>query len=361
MTFFPRPPRAVAWGLLAFLLPPAAPARAADYLRFLPADTKVVVTVNVTALPEKDQKAWQQLGEQLYGAHLTPELKGKGNKLAVRDVTTLTFAMPYAGWPGGMVIVRGKVDAKLLAEQARACAKLSGGAVAELKPTRGQPVPVFRRVVSDKGPLLPLPQRLALALDNLVAGWEVYFAAVDEETVILTVNPAKGVLSFLQPPGHTAIVHAVKAAPKTTRPRAPAGLLELLGKLDGRAWLSGVVMDDALDPRLALLLPEQNATFQRWEHVVGSVREGKEVEATLVATGKDVDEAKELEKNARENAKLFAAVWPTLSGDPGQKAVLKELAESFRVSRQDAVVTVTWKIEGAKTRRLFAPVPRKKN
>ncbi len=351
-----RLPRRDAWRLLvlAAVLLAAAPAGAADYLRYLPADTRVVATVNVTAQPKKAQEAWKKLGQQLYKVHLTPELSDI--EPPVSDVSSLTVAMPFAGWPGGMIIIRGKVEAKRFTDQMRKCARMSKGTIREIRPTRARPIPIFHRKVSDEAPLLPLPEKLALDVKKYTTGSDIYFAAMDEETFILTVSPPASLLTILQPPGETEILRAVSARPKTTRPRISASLLALLKKQDSRAWMSFVVMDNAMYPPLALLKPELNQVLQRWRHVVGAVREDKDVESKLVATGKDIEEAKELERYARENAEKLVVSMPRLSSVAEQKEVLAELAKSIQVSRKDEVVTVTAKISADRMRILFAAV-----
>jgi transketolase len=107
-------------------------------------------------------------------------------------------------------------------------------------------------------------------------------------------------------------------------------------------------------------MPELNQTSRRFEHVVGKMRDDKdEIEGTLVATGGDVEEAKELETNLKDTARKLVVVIQTLSDVPAQKAVLKELAQSILVRRKDAVVTATAKIPAEKMRQLF-PLPVKK-
>src|SRR4051812_45505020 len=46
--------------------PPAPPALPTGYLRYLPPGTRVVVTINVAALPRDEQAAWDKVGERLY-------------------------------------------------------------------------------------------------------------------------------------------------------------------------------------------------------------------------------------------------------------------------------------------------------
>src|SRR4051794_30973581 len=80
------------------------PARAAEHLRFLPSDTRQVITINLAALPAGQKGAFDKLGERLYRAHLAPGGKDD-DKLAIREVTSLTIASRRVGWPGGTIIV----------------------------------------------------------------------------------------------------------------------------------------------------------------------------------------------------------------------------------------------------------------
>jgi hypothetical protein len=335
--------------VLMTLAGPACSAPAAadkGYLRFLPSDTRVVVTLHVPALLE-GKADWAGLGKRVYQAHLVSELK-KVDRPAVRDVTSLVFAMPYAGGTDGLIVVRGKVDAKLLAEQVGECARL-GKAVTVLPAGKGQPVPIYRRKIAEEAlaELLPLPSDVPAQVRKLVAPQEVYFAAVDDETLILSVDTTLG---------KTQLLRALRARAPGARPRIPEELQKLLKKQDERDTLSLAMLDDALHPLLALLLPDSmKEPFEQWEYVTGRMRGGKEVELTVVVQAKTAELGGQLAANAERGTKLVAKALPTLAKDDKQKALLEELARSIQVRRKESVVTVTVRMSADKARELAAP------
>lgn len=332
---------------------PALPELATDQLRFLPKETKVVVTINVAALPREDQAAWQRMGERLYSAHLTPGLDAH-EPAAVRDVTTVTIGMPHAGAASGTIIVRGKVDGKLLATQAQKCG---------LRPAVDGRVPIFHRTVGTNSPALPLPESLSSGLNSGLLGGDIWFAAVDDETLIVVVpprellNPLKFLLPSAEPPGMLAMQGAAKAQPKSTPPSISSELQTLLKNLDRRAWLSFVVMDDALQPLIARADADLNETFKRWKHVVATMREDTDSELTIVATGKDIEAAKRMEEDAKANVGMLDSRVVDLTANPTERSALSELFRSIAVTRDETVVTIKMHIAAKKARNIFGLKP----
>src|SRR5687768_11705473 len=110
---------------LALLLAPSA-ARAADegHLRFLPSDTRVVLTVHVSALRDGDRRNGEALVRRIYHERLVPEL-AKVERLPISDVSRVVCALPYAGTVNGVIMLRGKVDRKLFDAQMRQAMKSS--------------------------------------------------------------------------------------------------------------------------------------------------------------------------------------------------------------------------------------------
>jgi hypothetical protein len=245
-------------------------------------------------------------------------------------------------------VVRGKVDAKLLAEQVGECARL-GKAVTVLPAGKGQPVPIYRRKIAEEAlaELLPLPSDVPAQVRKLVAPQEVYFAAVDDETLILSVDTTLG---------KTQLLRALRARAPGARPRIPEELQKLLKKQDERDTLSLAMLDDALHPLLALLLPDSmKEPFEQWEYVTGRMRGGKEVELTVVVQAKTAELGGQLAANAERGTKLVAKALPTLAKDARQKALLEELGKSIQVRRKESVVTVTVRMSADKARELAAP------
>src|SRR5947209_5844891 len=114
------PSRLPAGFLFALLL--GSPARADDVLRYLPSDTKGVLTIRPPQLGEDEKKKGAEVVRRLYLSQLAPELKKPG-QVPISDVTSVVIAQPFAGTLGGVMVLSGKIDAKLMDRQLRGVAK----------------------------------------------------------------------------------------------------------------------------------------------------------------------------------------------------------------------------------------------
>src|SRR4051812_24734520 len=102
-------------GVLSLLLvwSLARPVVADDgYLRYLPSDTKVVLTIHPAALAEAERKNGHENLRRMFLEHFAPAL-AKDEKLAIADGTRVVFALPYAGTLNGTLLLEGKIDAPL--------------------------------------------------------------------------------------------------------------------------------------------------------------------------------------------------------------------------------------------------------
>src|SRR5262245_61539929 len=81
-----------------------AAARADDgALRYLPSDTKVVLSIHFPALDARERAGAQRLFDELYRTHIAPEL-GEDAKLPIRDVRRVVLGLPYAGSIHGVCV-----------------------------------------------------------------------------------------------------------------------------------------------------------------------------------------------------------------------------------------------------------------
>jgi hypothetical protein len=325
---------------LALLLNPAVRGDE-GVLRFLPSDTKVVLTIRAPLLGESEKKRGLEVIRQLYLSQLAPELK-KLDQLPIADVTSVVIAQPRAGMLGGTMVLRGKVDGKLMDRQLLAAAKESRGQLT-FESVGSPVVRVFRRRLNDEQlvALFPLLDTIPAVARKLVAPQSVYVAALDEKTLLVSSNP-------------TSVLRAVRARAATSQPRTSEELTALFRKQDPKDVASFVMMDDALLPAIALIVDEATReTFDQFEHITTRVQPGKTVRITLTATGKSSDLGATLAKTAEQTLANIRKELPKRIKDEGQRKALEALFRSFRVSRKDAVVTLAGEISEADVRNLL--------
>lgn len=338
------PPR---WLPLALLALAPLPARAADegHLRFLPSDTRVVLTIHSSVLADADRKNGEALVRRVYHQRLVPELK-QLNSLPVTDVTRLVYALPYAGTLNGLVIIRGKVDRPLFERQLRQAMKTSKALTVE---ALGKPaVPVFRRALDEKMwlELAPPLAKVPATFRKLVAPTHAYLAAIDDETILVSLA------------GKAAIERALRARPAATKPRTTEALTELLRKQDARDIAAVALLDDALHPALALAATEEaRETFKEWEHLTVRVTGDKGVEVLVRAQGKSAEAGAALEKKAGEVVKAVRAGLPTVLKDDGPRKALDGLFKAFAISRKGEAMTMRAALTAEEARRLV-PIAR---
>jgi hypothetical protein len=337
-------------GLLVALLTGGAVRADETVLRYLPSETKLVLTVRVPLLGEPERKQGLDAVRRLYLSQLAPELKKEDQQLPLSDVTSVVIAQPHAGTLGGVVVVRGKVDVKLMDRQLSAVVKGSKGQLSV--EAVGRPaVRVYRRRLNEEQmlELFPLLETIPAVARKLVAPQNVYVAALDDRTLFIATNG-------------TAMQRAVRARPATTRPRTSTELTALFRKQDTKELASFVMMDDALLPAIALIVDESTReTFEQFEHLTATVRPGKVVHFTLTAKGKSNEQGEALAKKADQTIASIRKGLPKGVKDEGQRKALDELFRSFKVSRKDAVVTLTAQISETDVRKLLrqpaAPKP----
>jgi hypothetical protein len=327
----------------------AAAARADNgHLRYLPADTRVVLTIHANALGEQEKKNGDELIRRLYFGKLAPELDG-GEPLPITAVRRTVLASSHAGTLSCVILLRGKVDRARLEKQLRQAMKTSKAlSVEEL----GKPaVPVFRRKLEPSlwTDLFPQLAAVPLALRRLVAPAEVFVAALDDETLFVSLA------------GKAQMVRALRARPADTAPRITEELANLLRKQDEKDIAAFAMLDDALNPAVQLVVTDRfKETFEQFEHITARVRGGKEIDITIQAKGKSADLGGELATKAEEALKQLRGNLDRLVPNDKQRPIAGALLKAFRVSRKGAVVTLNARLSEDDARKLLPVVTEKK-
>jgi hypothetical protein len=329
---------------LALLLFGFATAAAADegHLRYLPSDTKVVLTIHYSAVDEAERKQGQRLLAELYRTHLAPELD-KGERLPLSELRRIVVALPYAGSINGVVVVTGKLDRKQLAAQMARVAKAADGLTVE---RMGRPaVEVYSRRVNEKALLALVPPlaKVPPAFRKLVAPQEAHLAALDDQTLFLSLS------------GKRQVERAVRARGSTGLRVVPE-LAEVLRKQNPEDIASGVLLEDSLHPGIALVADEPTReTFGQFDYVTLRILPGKEVRIEVELQGKSSDVAATLEAKAKSVIEVLQGLLPTLFPNETKRAVMEALLKSFRVTRKGERVTAAGALPEAEWRKLLAP------
>src|SRR5262249_49913490 len=158
----------------------------------------------------------------------------------IRDVTHIQVAMPYAGSLSGVVLVRGKVDLKQFEADAQACVKADKGLKAV--PVKNPPATLYERKLAENSltDLVPLPHSIPAPLRKMALPNTLYFAALDEQTLMLSVG------------GKLQVVRALAARPVKTAPRISEDLRKVLEGQSLKEPICFVLMESCLHPTIAL-------------------------------------------------------------------------------------------------------------
>jgi hypothetical protein len=341
--------RAPAPALLCLVVSWIGAARAAednDYLRYLPSDTKVVVTIHANALGEQEQKDALESMRRVFLTRLAPELPAD-EKLPISDVSRLVIAQPFVGTAAGVIVIRGKVDRALFEKQMRLAAKKSRKWLTVEKMGK-PPVAVFRRQLDDAAwaSLVPAVALVPVLARRAVIPLEVYIAALDDETIFLCLA------------GRLQMERTLRARPAKSEPRIADDLVRLLKKQDPKDLAAFVMLDNSLSPPLQLVAGEAlRSTFDQFEHITGRVRAGKEVEISVTATGKSSEQGAELFKKAEQGLKLLREGLPAFIANKDMRAGLETLLKGVKITRKDHVVSAGAKLDLADARKLLPAVP----
>lgn len=313
-----------------------------NHLRYLPSDTKAVLTIHFPSLGEKEQTEGLELFEQLYRTHLAPEL-GQEARLPLKDVSRVVIAMPYAGSFNGVILVTGKIDAAQLDAQMRKVAKASSSLTVERmgKP----PVPVYSRALDEKALIQMVPplEKVPPRFRRLVAPYEGHMAALDEHTLMTSLS------------GKKQIERALRAR-ESKKLRVSDELGTVLKRQTAKDVTAGALVEDSLHPGLALIADEATReTFNQFDHVTMRIVGGKEVTFIIDVQGKSSDLGPTLEAKAKRVLEVLRGLLPTLFPNATKRAVMEDLLKSFTVTREDARVTLTGKLLESDWRKMLAP------
>jgi hypothetical protein len=326
------------WSALFALAALAAPARADDgFLRFLPSDSKMVVIVNVPALGDEDQKTVLDLVRRLYSGQMVPELKNL-DKLPISELKQVVFAQPHLGGFTGLVILRGKVDAKLLDQQ------MSEAGKAITVEKMGDPkATVYQRSLDEKMFLEIAPdlEKVPAFVRRALVPGQAHLCALDEQTLIVALG------------GRAGVERALRARPEKSKPRTPEELTKLLKDRDKKDLATTVLMDGCLHPGVALIVPQETRdAFELFEYVVVRTQGGKTVKSVITATAKSKDDAATLEKTAKAGIDTAQKGLEVAIKDEDKRKILESLLKSFKVSRKDETVTATAQLSDEDARKL---------
>src|SRR5262245_10007594 len=334
----------MSWRYLAVLLASfATTVRAGEgHLRYLPSDTRVVVSIHFAGLDPRDRAEGRRLFDELYRDHVAGEL-GDDARLPLTDVRRIVIALPYAGSINGVFVLEGKVDRKQMDAQLARVAKASGSLTVE---RMGRPaVEVYSRPTNEKALLAMVPQlaKVPPTFRKLVAPQEVHLAAMDDQTLFVSLSGKKQVERAVRARGSAGL-------------RVTSELAAVLRKQNADDLASVIVMDDSLHPGMALVADEPTReTFSQFDHVTLRVVPGKDVRFEVEVRGKSSEVGPVLEKKARRVLEILEELAPTLYPDKTKRDVLVGLLKSFRVSRKEESVTLTGTLSDAAWRKLLAP------
>lgn len=314
-----------------------------NHLRYLPSDTRAVVTIYFSMLNEKDRASGKALFDELYRTHLVPEL-GKETSLPLDEVSRIVIAMPFAGSFNGVIVVRGKLNRKTFDDQMTRTARATSAL--RVEPMGKPAVPVYTRRPNEKAllELVPPLEKVPPAFRKLVAPSEVHLAAVDEETLVVSLS------------GKKQLERALRAR-ESSRWRVVEELGSLLRKQNPHDVTAGVLLEDSLHPGIALVADDRTReSFQQFEHITLRILGGKEVQVLLEVLGKSTAEAEILEEKSKRVLEILRNLLPTLFPNKTKRDVMDALLQSFRITRKDRRISLVGKLPESEWRKLLAPV-----
>lgn len=309
-------------------------------LRYLPSDTKLVVTIHVNRLSTADRQRGQGLLREIYQTHLCSTL-GKNDSLPIRDVEEFVIGLPYAGTFNGVILIRGKIDHKGFIEQMDKAALVRGPVS---KDSEGKPLAtVYRCKLDDKAlvELVPALGKVPSSLRKLVAPGEVRVTLLDDKTVMASLA------------GAAPVTRALRARPVNSALRISSEMARLLRKPHATALASVVLMDDSLHPGLQLIADEATKeTFEQFEFIRMNITGGKKVGVETVVSGKSEEVGEILEKKTKRVLEIIQKELPNVMQDTTRRTVIGELVQSFRIERKEGRVRLYGEIPEANAKKL---------
>ncbi len=330
-----------AWCLLSILLTATSAAAEESSLRYLPSDTRLVLTIHADVLGGQERKLGDEFIRRLYFGKLAPELSGS-EELPISDVREVVIASPYAGTLSGVTLLRGKINRTLFDKQLRGAAKASKSLSVEML---GKPATaVFRRTLDESlwTDLFPQLSLVPPRLRKLVVPTEVFVAAVDDETLFICMA------------GKTQMVRALRARPAGTSPRISDELTKLLRKQNPKDVAAFALLDDSLNPAIQLVVDEKvKESFEQFDNITARIRGGKEVTILIEITGKSSELAGGLTTKSEETLRHLRENIDKLVPNKQRRTVLDALLKGLRVTRKDNRVTLAGTLSEEDVRKLL--------
>jgi hypothetical protein len=294
----------------------AAPAGAAEVDRFLPADSEVVITVNVRQMLEsklaKDQ-VLEYLRNMLKGEEMAEEVLKDLGFDPFKDLDRVTIAGPVGKEPDrGLLIAHGRFDPAKFKAKAEESAKTNGDALKILKVPDGAG---GHFVVYQVGSELH---------------WPVFVALAGHDTLLAS-------------PGKDYVVDALRRqARKEAVALKDKDFQTMLEKLDDKQSISFAATGAGLSKSILKDTPLADSVA-KITSLGGGITLTDDVKIEAVVTSKTEDEAKELHDTIDKGLKLaltfLAALTQGNDSNPGLELAL-EVVKGFRVQVKDRTVLV---------------------
>jgi hypothetical protein len=310
-------------GLLAVLAASAAtPARAGEVDKYLPADSEVVVNVNVRQLldsPLVKKHALDLAREALKGVDMAEEVLKDLGFDPFKDLDRVVAASPGgADRDRGLLIARGKFDRAKFKAKAEEAARTNGDVLKIRKVPDGSGG--HHLVYQVDLPDHPLPYFVALADDN----------------------------TLLASPGKDYVVDALKKVGS----KEPAALKDkdlqaLLEKVDERQSVSLAAVSAALKGGLAEAGEDVAGVLDKISAVGGGLTLGEDVKVEVVVTAVNAADAKEFRDSADQALKLALAGLAVLGqgkeSNPGIDLAL-EVVKSLKVTARGRTIVIKGRV-----------------
>jgi hypothetical protein len=297
---------------LAAALVAAAPSRAADLDKYLPADTEVFVTVNVRQVldsPLVKKHGLKPAREALKQLDQVNDVLADVGFDPFTDLERVTAAGPGGGEQDrGLLIARGSFNLAKFKAKAEEAAK---DYPESLK---------IRKVPDGAGGQAPVYEVAMPGQDQTL-----FVALPDKETLVAS-------------PGKDYVVEAIKKA----RGKGPAALKDkdfqaVLERMDPRQSLSLAALGSALKKND--LGPAAGA-LENVDAVGGGLTLGDDLVIELVLSAKSADAAKELKKAVNDGANQGVALVGLLASQHEELALAADLLKSVKATSKDKTVTV---------------------
>jgi hypothetical protein len=306
-------PRRLAAGLAcAALLLAAAPLRAGEVDRCLPADTEVVLTVNVRQLldsPLVKKYGLEHAREALKSLDEVSDVLADLGFDPFTDLDRVTVGSPAAGDPDrGLIIARGTFNPVKFRAKAEDAAKDHPDAFKVHKVPAGAagPQPVYEVV---------LPGQDA----------SLFVALAGKDTLLAS-------------PGKDYVADALKqAAGKGKAALKNKDFQALLERMDDRQSLAVAAVGSAL--RKAKVEGAADL-FAKVEAVGGGLTVGDDLKLELAVAARTADEARDLRKAAGDGLNQATALVGLLATQNEQLALLTDVLKSVRVGGKDKTVSL---------------------